>query len=78
MAAGKPVIASAVGGIPEMIAHGQTGLLFANEDARELAGHLQMLARNPALRQQIGIRAQQFVRESRGIENYVRSFAAFL
>ena len=78
MAAAKPVVAAAVGGIPEMIVHGQTGLLFAKEDARELAGHLQMLGRNPALRQRIGLQAQHFVRGNRSMDSYVGNFAAFL
>lgn len=43
MAAELPVIASAVGGIPEAVAHGETGLLFAAQDAQTLELHLRTL-----------------------------------
>ena len=48
---GKPVVATTVGGIPEMIAHGQTGLLVPPRDARCLAEAVVTLLQNPALRQ---------------------------
>jgi glycosyltransferase involved in cell wall biosynthesis len=37
MAAGKPVVATAVGGIPELVVDGVTGILVPPEDARALA-----------------------------------------
>jgi glycosyltransferase involved in cell wall biosynthesis len=48
---GKPVVATTVGGIPEMIAHGQTGLLVPPRDARRLAEAVVTLLQNPSLRQ---------------------------
>ena len=48
MAAGCPVVASAVGGTPELIEEGRTGLLFPADDAAALASAIARLA-DPAL-----------------------------
>jgi glycosyltransferase involved in cell wall biosynthesis len=53
-AAGLPVVASNIGGIPEYVAHGETGLLFAPGDSKELAAHLRRLAGDEALRRSLG------------------------
>lgn len=47
MAAGLPVVASDVGGIPELVSPGVTGELFAVRDHDELARHLIALLRSP-------------------------------
>ena len=49
MAAGTPVIASAVSGIPELVEHEVNGLLVAPEDAEALADSLLRLHDDPAL-----------------------------
>jgi glycosyltransferase involved in cell wall biosynthesis len=48
-AIGIPVIASNLGGIPEMVAHDRNGLLFAADDAADLARQLQRLVDEPDL-----------------------------
>ena len=53
-AAGLPVVASRVGGIPEAVADGETGLLVPSDDASALAEALARLARDPRLRQELG------------------------
>jgi glycosyltransferase involved in cell wall biosynthesis len=40
MAAAKPVVATAVGGIPEVVSSGETGLLYTHRDHAQLAAHL--------------------------------------
>ena len=57
-AAGAPVVATDLGGMSEFVRHGQNGLLFGLEDARDLAGQLRRLAQErdllPELRAGIG------------------------
>lgn len=59
MAAGKPVIASRVGGVPEMVCHGETGLLVDAGDERALAARMSALLSNQAWCQQMGHRAHE-------------------
>ncbi|MDB5080451.1 MAG: glycosyl transferase group 1 [Chloroflexi bacterium] len=47
--AGIPVIATDLGGMAEMVRHGENGLLFARKDARDLAKQLQRLLDEPGL-----------------------------
>jgi glycosyltransferase involved in cell wall biosynthesis len=54
MAAGLPVVASAVGGIPELVVDGETGLTFRAGDADALAAALARLLDDPALRRRLG------------------------
>ncbi len=56
MAVGLPVVAARVGGMPEVIRHGDNGLLFASEQVDELADRLATL-RSPLLRRRLGRRA---------------------
>jgi len=54
MAHGKAVLASRIGGIPELVVDGETGLLFPPGDRRALADALLTLTREPALRRALG------------------------
>ena len=54
MAAGRPVVASAVGGLGEAVIDGRTGLLVAPGDAAALATALRRLVSEPALRAALG------------------------
>jgi glycosyltransferase involved in cell wall biosynthesis len=47
MAMGKPVIAAEIGGIPELINHGEDGMLFKTKDADQLADTIQSLLSDP-------------------------------
>ena len=49
LAAGVPVVASRIGGIPEFVRHEQNGLLFAPGDAGDLARQLRRLVEEPDL-----------------------------
>ena len=54
MAAGLPVVGSKVGGIPELVVDGETGLLVEPGDPDELAAAIGRLAADPELRRQLG------------------------
>lgn len=59
MAAGKPVVATAVGGVPYLVDHGKTGFLVPPNDSAQLAQALVTLARDPELRLRMGEAARQ-------------------
>jgi starch synthase len=54
MACGTPVVATRVGGIPELVEDGITGLLVAPSDVHALADAIIALLDNPARRSQMG------------------------
>jgi glycosyltransferase involved in cell wall biosynthesis len=63
MAAGVPVVGSAVGGIPEMVVDGETGLLVPARDSRALASALARLVQSHSLRSALGAAARRRVEE---------------
>jgi glycosyltransferase involved in cell wall biosynthesis len=54
LACGLPVVASRIGGIPEIVEHGRTGLLFESGNVGELAAALRCLLEKPELREEMG------------------------
>jgi glycosyltransferase involved in cell wall biosynthesis len=62
MAAGRAVVGTNVGGIPENVVHGQTGLLVPPAKPDELAAAITALLTDPARRTQMGKAARERVR----------------
>ena len=58
MAAGVPVIASRVAGIPELVEDDETGLLFTPSNWDELASHIDRLLGDEALRSRLAEKAK--------------------
>ena len=56
----RPVVATTVGGFPEMIEHGRTGLLVPPDAPAELADALVSLLRNPETARVMGQRAREY------------------
>lgn len=54
MACSRPVVATKVGGIPEAIEHGKTGVLIEKGDVRALTHAIVQLISNPAERERMG------------------------
>jgi glycosyltransferase involved in cell wall biosynthesis len=63
MAHGKPVVASAVGGLLDLVVDGQTGLLAPPGDARALRGALERLLADRELRRRLGAAGRARVAE---------------
>jgi glycosyltransferase involved in cell wall biosynthesis len=54
MASGLPVVATRVGGIPELVEEGATGLLTPLGETDRMTDHLLLLQQDPALRKRMG------------------------
>ncbi len=54
MALGKPIVASRVGGIPDLIAHGQNGFLVPPRNPEQLAKYIQILIEDKEKRESMG------------------------
>jgi glycosyltransferase involved in cell wall biosynthesis len=62
LACGTPVVATAVGGIPEQVEDAQTGFLVQAGDAKALAARLVQMLSDNALRQNMGAQAAEAAR----------------
>jgi glycosyltransferase involved in cell wall biosynthesis len=67
MAGGLPIVATAVGGICELLSDGETGLLVAPHDPEALAAALRRLLDDPELARQLGQQAQTHVRTTQTV-----------
>ena len=76
MANGVPVAASAVGGVPQVITHGKTGLLFSPGRADEIAEAIQILYRDRATGQSLAANALSHVRETYGVGKWIERIEA--
>lgn len=81
MAAGLPVVVTDIGGNPEVVVGGESGLLFPVADCGRLAEQLTLLYRQPDVRNRLGKQAikrihQEFSLDSM-VRNYEQMYAAF-
>lgn len=65
MALRKPVLASGVGGIRELVEHERTGLLFQPEDISDFCRQAERLILSPSLRKSLGEQGREFVQRER-------------
>lgn len=78
MAAGRPVVATRTGGVPEMVVDGETGFLIEPGDRDLLADKLLVLATDPERRRRFGAAAVERARAELTIERHVSAMAAVL
>ena len=76
MACARPIVASRVGGIPEVVRHGETGLLVPPKDSRDLAAAIIRLLLDPALRTRFAEAGLARVREKFSVERMVNETLA--
>jgi glycosyltransferase involved in cell wall biosynthesis len=70
-AAQTPCIGTRVGGIPDVIQDGKTGLIVPAKDSRTLADAVSALGNDPELRMAMGIAAREFVVPEFGLDTMV-------
>jgi len=77
MAAGRPIVATAVGANAQLIEDGHTGLLVRPGDASELAGAIRRLLEAPGWAAQLGAAARQRCQDKYSREHSVHRFEDF-
>jgi glycosyltransferase involved in cell wall biosynthesis len=82
LACGRPVVGSDVGGIPDMVSDGETGLLVEPGNAAALATALDQLAEDQHMRAQLGSNARELVLRDfsfqKNAESYVELYRAMM
>ena len=74
MAAGRPVVASDVGGVRDAVRDGETGLLVPPSDPEALAAAILRLARDSALAARLASAARALVRAEFSVDRMVASY----
>ena len=74
LACGLPVVATAVGGIPEQVVEGQTGFLVSVGDATGMAAGIARLLFDQKLREEMGRAAAKSARQSFGLDKQVDDY----
>lgn len=75
MLLGKPVVATAAGGVPELIDDGHTGFLVPPGDARALAARLHEILAGPQRGRAIGARAREWTRQHFSLSRQVQEMS---
>jgi glycosyltransferase involved in cell wall biosynthesis len=73
MAMGVPIIATAAGGVPEIIQDGKNGLLVPPGDAQALAEALRRLLKSEGLREQLARNGSRVVREKFALKDHLEN-----
>jgi glycosyltransferase involved in cell wall biosynthesis len=76
-AAALPIVATAVGGNPEIVRHGETGLLVPPANGAALQEAVCQLLSDPLGRQALGRRAREWVERNASIEALCDAYDAF-
>ena len=71
---GRPVVAARVGGLPEVVAHGRTGLLVEREDEHALGLAIAELLEHPRRAERMGEEARRHARSSFRFDRHVDAY----
>ena len=77
MACGIPVLATAVGGIPEQVEEGRSGFLTPPGDALALGARIVQLCTDPAMKQRMGAEALERAQRLYGLDRQVDAYLAW-
>ncbi|MCK4782756.1 MAG: glycosyltransferase, partial [Desulfobacteraceae bacterium] len=77
LACGTPVVATAVGGIPEQIEDGVTGFLTPPGDDNAMAAQIERLLDDDGLRTRMGVQATKTVRSQFSIKRQVNEYLSW-
>ena len=70
----RPVVATAVGGVPSVVRDGETGVLVEPQQPEELATAVRSLLDDPARAKQLAEQGRKLVEDEYGLEAMVRAF----
>jgi glycosyltransferase involved in cell wall biosynthesis len=76
LALGRPVVATSVGGLPEIVSDGETGILVPPGDAEAMAAAILRLLGDRELAHRLGVAAQKFTGERYSVEAQASAMAA--
>lgn len=77
-AAALPVVACATRGVPDVVRHGETGLLVPSGDMVAFAQAVRLLLLDAQLRHRMGVAAASFARDDRSVEQAAASLRSLL
>ncbi len=77
-AVGVPAVASRIYGLTDAIVDGETGLLHAPGDIEELQRHLELLIRDPIMRDRLGVSARERALEDFAADEVTRAVAKYI
>ena len=67
----KPVVASEVGGLRDLVRNGETGLLFKPENVKQLAERIFNILNDDKMAEEMGLKGRNFVEENFAIEKII-------
>jgi glycosyltransferase involved in cell wall biosynthesis len=74
MACGTPVLATPVGGIPDLVKEGETGFLLKSNNPEHMAERIIELLNKPEILEKVSINAYNYVRENFSFEKTLKSW----
>lgn len=76
MLCGLPVVASGVGGIPDVVKSGENGILVRPGRPQDIAKAISLLYRDKGLRHKMGIEARQTVQARYNMREWIKKMEA--
>ena len=75
-ALGKPVIATNVGAVPDLVVNEKTGLLVASRNPMEIENAIRYLLENPEIAHAMGVNGKEFVKKHHNWDDIIDEYEA--